>query len=128
MRNELAIILSDDFRPIQQQLNAKRELFCIFPILQKSFRGISRHSSTFWMIFLLQLYYHPSCKAKKVCLQVFNFQSSNMMICTINVLIACTICYTRLLSSLLLGHPLLYFYTMFCGNPFLFNCFDSISK
>ena len=43
---------------------------------------------------------------------VFNFQSSNMMICTINVLIACTICYTRLLSSLLLGHPLLCFYTL----------------
>ena len=43
---------------------------------------------------------------------VFNSQSSNMMICTINVLIACTICYTRLLSSLLLGHPLLCFYTL----------------
>ena len=51
MRNELAIILWDDFRPIQQQqLNAKRELFCIFPILQKSFPGIGRLSSTFWMI------------------------------------------------------------------------------
>ena len=58
MRNELAIILSDDFRPIQQQLNAKRELFCIFPILQKSFRGISRHSSTFWMI---DVFFYCSC-------------------------------------------------------------------
>ena len=39
---------------------------------------------------------------------VFNFEN-NMSICTIHILIARTICYTRLLSPLLLLRPLLQF-------------------
>ena len=81
MRDELAIILLDDFCPIQQ-LNAKKCSFCIFSSAQfcKALPGIGRHSLTFWMIdVFFQMFYYPRCTARKnkSCWRTWNLFNLN---------------------------------------------------